>query len=71
MSNTNFFELDNHSEVITLAVDNDKAGLGFIEKLKNKNIKFNTDLPPLDNNQEKMDWNDFLKQKKPLTEVKS
>ena len=67
LANTNFFDLDANSELITLAVDNDKAGLGFIEKLKSKNIKFDIDLPPLENNQEKMDWNDFLKQKKPLT----
>ena len=66
LANTNFFELGAKRELITLAVDNDKAGLGFIEKLKNKNIKFNIDLPPLENNQEKMDWNDFLKQKKAL-----
>ena len=66
LANTNFFELGANRELITLAVDNDKAGLGFIEKLKNKNIKFNIDLPPLENNQEKMDWNDFLKQKKAL-----
>ncbi|MBW9282494.1 hypothetical protein D8B35_11325 [Lactococcus laudensis] len=67
LANTNFFELGAKRELITLAVDNDKAGLGFIEKLRNKNIKFNIDLPPLENNQEKMNWNDFLKQKKPLT----
>ena len=66
LANTNFFDLDANRELITLAVDNDKAGLGFIEKLKNKNIKFDIDLPPLENNQEKMDWNDFLKQKKAL-----
>ena len=66
LANTNFFDLDANSELITLAVDNDKAGLGFIEKLKSKNIKFDIDLPPLENNQEKMDWNDFLKQKKAL-----
>ena len=66
LANTNFFELGANRELITLAVDNDKAGLGFIEKLNNKNIKFNIDLPPLENNQEKMDWNDFLKQKKAL-----
>ena len=66
LSNTNFFDLDANRELITLAVDNDKAGLGFIEKLKSKNIKFDIDLPPLENNQEKMDWNDFLKQKKAL-----
>mgnify|MGYP004706922901 CR=1 FL=1 len=66
LANTNFFDLDANRELITLAVDNDKAGLGFIEKLKSKNIKFDIDLPPLENNQEKMDWNDFLKQKKAL-----
>ncbi|QIW57255.1 toprim domain-containing protein (plasmid) [Pseudolactococcus raffinolactis] len=67
LANTNLFDLDANRELITLAVDNDKAGLGFIEKLKSKNIKFDIDFPPLENNQEKMDWNDFLKQKKPLT----
>ncbi|QIW52804.1 hypothetical protein GU336_00755 [Lactococcus raffinolactis] len=66
LANTNFFELGANRELITLAVDNDNAGLGFIEKLKKKNIKFNIDLPPLENNQEKMDWNYFLKQKKAL-----
>ena len=66
LANTNFFDLGANRELITLAVDNDKAGLGFIEKLKSKNIKFDIDLPPLENNQEKMDWNDFLKQKKAL-----
>lgn len=50
-------------DLITLAIDNDEAGLEFIEKLKKDKIPFQVDLPPRQKRQEKMDWNDFVKQK--------
>lgn len=48
--------------LITLAIDNDEAGLEFIDKLKEDKIPFQVDLPPRRDSQEKMDWNDFIKQ---------
>lgn len=48
---------------ITLAVDNDKAGLELYKKLSEKypNIPIKLDVPPKAKGQEKMDWNDYLK----------
>lgn len=48
--------------LITLAVDNDEAGLAFIEKLQKDHIPFSIDLPPKAENQAKSDWNDLVKQ---------
>ena len=62
---TTFFEEEKNQNVLTLAVDNDKAGKSFIEKLKSYNINFQIDLPKLlreENN--KVDWNDVLKERK-------
>ena len=61
---TSYFKDPKHNEIITIAVDNDKAGRNFINKLQTRGIAFKTDLPPLNSNQEKMDWNDLLKIKK-------
>lgn len=48
--------------LITLAIDNDEAGLEFIDKLKMDKIPFQVDLPPRQDGQVKMDWNDYIKQ---------
>ena len=48
--------------LITLAIDNDEAGLAFIEKLQKDHIPFSIDLPPKAENQAKSDWNDLVKQ---------
>lgn len=53
-----------HPDLITLAVDNDAAGLKFIERLREARIPFTLDLPPKQAHQEKMDWNDYLKKSK-------
>lgn len=50
--------------LITLAVDNDKAGTDFLENLREKKIPVIDARPPKGENQEKMDWNDYLKQEK-------
>ncbi len=50
-------------DFITLAVDNDEAGREFVAKLQDKGIPVNSDLPPLGLGEDKMDWNDLLKQK--------
>ena len=59
--------------LITLAIDNDEAGLDFIKKLKEDKIPFIVDLPPRRDGQEKMDWNDFIKQegKREMLEVQT
>lgn len=62
LKTTTFF--NQHPDMITLAVDNDKAGLEFINKLQGKGYPLQVDLPQLVNNQEKMDWNDLLKYEK-------
>lgn len=48
---------------ITLAVDNDEAGIKFYESLKQRfnRIPINLDVPPKAPNAQKMDWNDYLK----------
>lgn len=50
--------------LITLAVDNDEAGRGFIKDLQANGIPITVDIPPLKEKQDKMDWNDYLKQMK-------
>lgn len=61
---TTFFHDGKNSDLITLAVDNDKAGRDFIERLQAKGIPVKADLPPLPEGATKMDWNDHLKSQK-------
>ncbi|MGT2910682.1 PBECR4 domain-containing protein [Streptococcus cameli] len=61
---TTFFQQEENHGFITLAVDNDKAGRGFIERLEEKGIVVQSDLPPLREGEKKMDWNDYLKEMK-------
>jgi hypothetical protein len=59
---TNYFKDDQHQDMITLAVDNDAAGHNFITRLQEKGIPVQIAIPPIvQENQEKEDWNDFLK----------
>ena len=59
---TNYFKDDQNQDMITLAVDNDAAGHNFITRLQDKEIPVNIAIPPIiQENQEKEDWNDFLK----------
>lgn len=53
-----------YDNLITLAVDNDKAGTDFLEALQEKNIPVIDARPPKGNGQEKMDWNEYLKKEK-------
>ncbi|HEM3467946.1 TPA: toprim domain-containing protein [Streptococcus suis] len=53
---TTFFKDGQNQDLITLAVDNDKAGRDFIEKLQGKGIPVQADL-----SLETKDWNDYLK----------
>ncbi|HEM3588362.1 TPA: toprim domain-containing protein [Streptococcus suis] len=61
---TTFFQDGKNSDLITLAVDNDKVGRDFIERLQAKGIPVQVDLPPLPEGATKMDWNDHLKSQK-------
>lgn len=54
--------LQEHPDLITLAVDNDEAGQIFVKGLQDDGIPVVPDLPPRQANQTKMDWNDYLKQ---------
>ncbi|WCQ70080.1 PBECR4 domain-containing protein [Streptococcus pasteurianus] len=54
--------LQEQPDMITLAVDNDEAGQSFVRGLQEEGIPAVADLPPRQANQEKMDWNDYLKQ---------
>lgn len=54
--------LQEQPDMITLAVDNDEAAQSFIKGLQDDGIPVVPDLPPRQANQEKMDWNDYLKQ---------
>jgi hypothetical protein len=61
---TTFFHDNKHQDLITLAVDNDDAGRTFIKRLEGKGIGLTQDLPPLRQDQDKMDWNDYLRESK-------
>lgn len=58
--------LKNNPNLITIAVDNDEAGRNFIKDLREDGIPITVDLPPRKEHQDKMDWNDYLKQEKGL-----
>ena len=59
---TNYFKDDQNQDMITLAVDNDAAGQNFITRLQDKGIPVKIAIPPIiQADQEKEDWNDFLK----------
>ena len=53
-----------YDDLITLAVDHDKAGTDFLASLRGKNIPVIDARPPKGNGQEKMDWNEYLKKEK-------
>ncbi|RSI78154.1 PBECR4 domain-containing protein [Streptococcus mitis] len=55
-----------YDDLITLAVDRDKAGTDFITKLREKKIPVIDARPPQREGQEKTDWNEILKQEKQL-----
>ena len=56
-----YFADGKHTDMITLAVDNDTAGRTFIEELKAKGAAVTVELPELRSGQDKADWNDTLK----------
>ena len=56
-----FFEDGKNADLITLALDNDKAGRTFIQELEAKGAVINSDLPEQKPGQDKTDWNDVLK----------
>ena len=59
---TNYFKDGQNQDMITLAVDNDAAGQNFITRLQEKGIPIKIAIPPIiQADQEKEDWNDFLK----------
>ena len=60
-----FFSDGKHADWITLAVDNDTGGRNFIDSLRKKGAIINEDLPDLQSGQDKTDWNDVLKSRKP------
>ncbi|WP_373760133.1 PBECR4 domain-containing protein [Streptococcus ferus] len=57
--------------LITLAVDNDEAGLRFISSLQEDDIPVTVDIPPRQKGQDKMDWNEFLKENKGQLQVEN
>ena len=62
---TTFFQT--HSNVITMAVDNDEAGREFYQKLSDKGLPIVQDLPLLQGLETKLDWNDIVKRQKELS----
>ncbi|HGY9779671.1 TPA: PBECR4 domain-containing protein [Streptococcus pneumoniae] len=60
------FQDHKYDDLITLAVDHDKAGTDFITKLWEKKIPVIDARPPKREGQEKTDWNEILKQTKQL-----
>ena len=63
------FQDHKYDDLITLAVDRDKAGTDFITKLREKKIPVVDARPPKREGQEKTDWNEILKQKKQLEQT--
>ncbi|GAB2022954.1 hypothetical protein RyT2_20280 [Pseudolactococcus yaeyamensis] len=61
----------NNPNLITLVVDNDKAGRDFVQKFKKSEVPVLLDPPPLHDEQLKNDWNDELKIRKGLLPVVS
>ena len=62
VNTTDYFKDGQHQDMITLAVDNDAAGQNFITRLQEKGIPVQIAIPPIIQiDQEKEDWNDFLK----------
>lgn len=60
------FQDHKYDDLITLAVDRDKAGTDFMTKLREKKIPVVDARPPKREGQEKTDWNEILKQEKQL-----
>lgn len=63
------FQDHKYDDLITLAVDHDKAGTDFITKLRGKKIPVVDARPPQREGQKKTDWNEILKQKKQLEQT--
>lgn len=63
------FQDHKYDDLITLAVDHDKAGTDFIIKLREKKIPVIDARPPKREGQEKTDWNEILKQEKQLEQT--
>ena len=63
------FQDHKYDDLITLAVDRDKAGKDFITKLREKKIPVVDARPPKREGQEKTDWNEILKQEKQLEQT--
>ena len=55
------FQDHKYDDLITLAVDRDKAGTDFITKLREKKIPVIDARPPQREGQEKTDWNEILR----------
>lgn len=62
LQTTTYFK--KYTNLLTLAVDHDKAGRDFIEKLKDQGFPLEQDLPPLDLLDGKTDWNEELIRRK-------
>ena len=60
------FQDHKYDDLITLAVDRDKAGTDFITKLREKKIPVINARPPQREGQEKTDWNEILRQEKQM-----
>ena len=67
--NSTLFQDHKYDDLITLAVDRDKAGTDFVTKLQEKNIPVVDARPPKREGQEKTDWNEILKQEKQLEQT--
>lgn len=62
-----YFAEGKHTDMITLAVDNDAGGRNFITSLQDKGVSLTVDIPDLPEGQEKAVWNSYLQQKKQST----
>ena len=63
------FQDHKYDDLITLAVDRDKAGTDFMTKLREKKIPVVDARPPKREGQAKTDWNEILKQEKQLEQT--
>lgn len=59
-----YFKDGKNSQLLTLAIDNDFKGQQLIKGLRDKGISVIDATPPKQEDQSKMDWNDYLKYEK-------
>lgn len=56
-----YFNNPQNTSKITFAIDNDAAAIDFLNRLRERGVAFEEELPPLLPGETKTDWNDYLR----------